>query len=264
MVKKVYLLENGYLYLDKSILLSGRGFGQTIKSPIYSVLLETDQGWVLIDTGLNPLGVEQPEKAWGERAKVVRPLLRPEDDIRSRLGELGLKTQDIKYVINTHLHWDHTGGNRFFPEAPFFVQKAEYRYAFWPDHHLSSSYMTDHFDCGVHYELVEGDYEVIPGVMLFHTPGHTPGHQSVLVTMENGDKMIVAGDAVYTRENLIEMIPPGNCWDPSKAVLSLHKLKTIQTITGACVLPSHDPCFWMEIPNSLDFVALLSEKPNYV
>ena len=58
------------------------------KIPACMALLETGKGWVLIDTGLNPLGVTEPEKAWGERAKVVKPELKPKDDVRFRLEEL--------------------------------------------------------------------------------------------------------------------------------------------------------------------------------
>ena len=249
-VKQAYLLEGGYLYLDKSILLWGRGYGQVEKVPAWMALLETDKGWVLIDTGLNPLGVTEPEKAWGERAKVVRPELRPEDDVRSRLKEMGLTVSDIKYVIQTHLHWDHTGGNRFFKETPFFVQKAEYRFAYWPDQHVQAPYMRDHFDCGVHYELVEGDVEILPGITVLHTPGHTPGHQSVLVKLASGRYLLFTGDASYTLDNITEMLPPGNSWDPLAAVASLRKLKTTQALIGALLLPSHDLKFWAGMPKS--------------
>jgi N-acyl homoserine lactone hydrolase len=249
-IKQVYLLEGGYLYLDRSILLWGRGYGQEQKIPACMALLETDKGWVLIDTGLNPLGVTEPEKAWGERAKVVKPELKPEDDVRFRLKELGLTAGDIRYVIHTHMHWDHTGGNRFFTEAAFLVQKAEYRFAYWPDQHVQASYMRDHFDCGVHYELVEGDTEVLPDITLVHTPGHTPGHQSVLVKVAGGKYLLFAGDAAYTLDNVAEMLPLGNSWDPLAAVSSLRKLKTIQILTGALLLPSHDLKFWAGMPKS--------------
>jgi len=260
-VKQVYLLEGGYLYLDQSILTWGRGYGQEQKIPVYMVLLESDKGWILIDTGLNPQGVLEPEKTWGERAKVVRPELKPQDDVRLRLEKLGLNVNDIKYVIQTHLHWDHTGGNRFLTEATFFVQKAEYRFAYWPDQYVQASYMRDHFHCGVQYETVEGDVEILPGITLLYTPGHTPGHQSVLVKLTNGRYLLFTGDAAYTLDNLKEMLPPGNSWDPLAAVASLQKLKTIQALTGAFLLPSHDLKFWAGVPKSpASLVGWLGEK----
>ncbi|MCR4443393.1 MAG: N-acyl homoserine lactonase family protein [Peptococcaceae bacterium] len=250
MVQKVYFLEGGYLTIDRSILLYGQDFGVVEKSSVYSVLLKMKESWALIDTGLNPLGLTEPEKAWGERAKLIKPVLTADDDIRNRLAVLGLKTDDISYVINTHLHWDHTGGNRFFDKAVFFVQKAEYRYAYQPDKHLQSSYMKDHFDCGVKYELVDGDAEILPGVFLLHTPGHTPGHQSVLIKMASGAHVIIAGDAIYTRDNLEHTIPPGHSWNQEFAIFSIHKIKTLQGVLQAKVMVSHDPGFWGMAPKS--------------
>ncbi|MBC7335667.1 MAG: N-acyl homoserine lactonase family protein, partial [Clostridia bacterium] len=237
-VRRVYLLEGGYLRLNRSIMIAGGDYGRTELGPVYMVLLETSEGWVLIDTGLNPLGVSAPEKAWGPRAKAVPPTLCAEDDVRYRLKQLGLVPEDVHRVIHTHLHWDHTGGNRFFPHATFLVQKAEYRFAFWPDRHFAGPYMRDHFDCGVKYELVEGDVEVMPGLYLLFTPGHTPGHQSVLVTLAGGRRLLFTGDAAYTMENLERTLPPGHLWSPSRGMESLLKLKTVQSLSGALVLPS--------------------------
>lgn len=244
MVKNLWILNNGQLDIEKSILVNGRDCGKIVRVPVYSLLLETEQGFVVIDTGLNTDGIENPGEIWGERARTIPPVLVPEDDIRFRLKEIGVEAKDVRYVINTHLHWDHTGGNRFFEKAVFLVQKAEYRFALWPDHDMRLSYMRNHFDVGVDYQLLEGDHELMPGIRIIMTPGHTPGHQSVFITMAEGRKIIAAGDAVYTWENINEVIPPGNCWNSREAISSLHKIRTIQQLTGAIVLPSHDPNFW--------------------
>ena len=250
MNEKAYFLDAGLLNLDKSIFTSGRGFGVILEATVYMTLLKHGPDWILIDTGLNPVGITDPERAWGPRAKVVRPVLQENNDIRVHLEQLGLSLGDIKYVINTHLHWDHTGGNKFFKQSTFFVQRAEYRYAYWPSRFFQPPYMKDHFDCGVNYELVEGDIELFPGVFLFQTPGHTPGHQSVLVKLASGKHILIAGDAVYTKENLTEIIPPGNCWNQEAAISSINKIKLIQSLTDAVVIPGHDPDLWSEIPKS--------------
>lgn len=244
MVKNLLVINNGQLDIDQSLLVSGKGAGKILRVPVYSVLLETEKGYVLIDTGLNPDGLGDPEKTWGERVKTIPPIMYPEDDIRRGLERINVNTNEVKYVINTHLHWDHTGGNRFFKNAVFFVQKSEYRFAMYPDHHLRLSYMKNHFDVDVNYQLIEGDYELLPGVMIIHTPGHTPGHQSILITLNDSRKFIVGGDAVYTWENFDHVIPPGNCWSSYESILSLHRIITIQRLTGAFLLPSHDSNFW--------------------
>ncbi len=255
LTEKAYVMDAGLLYLDKSIFTSGRGIGTTLAGTVHMTLLKQGPDWILIDTGLNPVGITDPEKAWGPRAKIVKPLVTEKNDIRVHLQQLGLSVNDIKYVINTHLHWDHTGGNKYFKESTFIVQKAEYRFAYYPSKFLQGPYMKDHFDCGVKYELVEGDQEIFPGIFLITSPGHTPGHQSVLVKLASGKHFIIAADAIYMQENLAEVIPPGNCWSQEDAIASINKIKLIQTLTEAAVLPGHDPDLWSEIPWSPLFLS---------
>ena len=255
LTEKVYIMDAGLIYLDKSIFTFGRGFGIIQEATCHMALLKQGDEWILIDTGFNPLGITDPEKAWGPRAKIVKPVVKENNDVRFHLKQLGLSPKDIKCVINTHLHWDHTGGNKYFPDTTFIVQKAEYRFAYYPSSFLSGPYMRDHFDCGVKYELVEGDMEIFPGVFLFQTPGHTPGHQSVLVKLASGKYVMIAADAIYTTENLTDMLPPGNCWDQESAVSSINKIKMIKALTDAVVLPGHEPTLWSEIPKSPSFIA---------
>ena len=240
MVKDLWILKAGKMKLDRSILQMGNGYGITETIPIYATLLKTSDGYILIDTGMNTEGIDNPE-IWGERAKQLIPCLTKYDDIGNRLEEIGIKKSDIKYVINTHMHWDHTGGNRLFPDATFVVQKAEYRFALNPDTTIGKSYMKNHYPPNANYRLIEEDSDLCEGVRLLQTPGHTPGHQSVLITLENGKRAIIAGDAVYTWNNIEKLIPPGNLYNYDMAMLSLNKLRTIQEITGAAIIPSHDP-----------------------
>jgi N-acyl homoserine lactone hydrolase len=241
MVKDLWILKAGNMNLDRSVLQLGTGYGITDTIAIYATLLETTEGYILIDTGMNTDGIDRPDEVWGERAKQLIPCITKEDDVANRLHEIGIKENDIKYVINTHLHWDHTGGNRHFPDAVFVVQKAEYRFAFNPDTAIGKSYMQNHYSRDAKYQLIEGDFDLCGGVRLLQTPGHTPGHQSVLITFENGKKAVIAGDAVYTWDNIDRLIPPGNLYSYELAMLSLNKLKTIRETTGAAVIPSHDP-----------------------
>lgn len=241
MVEKIWLIPTGGLYLDRSILLVGKGFGIKQEVPVFAVLAKTENEYILIDTGLNPNGLVDPEETWGERAKELLPILTEEDNIVRRLNELDVNVSDISYVVNTHMHWDHTGGNQFFDDATFVVQKAEYRFAMYPDTYLSGSYMSNHYNNNAKYHLIEGDYTLCEGVDLLFTPGHTSGHQSVLLTMKNGRRVIIPGDAVYTKENIELMRPSGNNWSINTAALSLNKLVTLSRLIGAEVIPSHDP-----------------------
>lgn len=239
-VEKVFILPGGFLDVDHSIFVSAVDMGRMIKAPVYSILLLTSEGPILIDTGLNPDGVKEPEKAWGARAKLIPPQVTAADDVRKRLGEVGLKVTDIKMLIMTHLHWDHTGCLRFFRHCPIVVQREEHRFAFNPDPYLASPYMANHLDAGLDYQFVDGDCEVAPGVSLIKTPGHTPGHQSVVVRTDSGQSHVFTGDAAPLMENLRNKIPLSNTYSAKQCVDSLHRLEHLALVLGAKVHPSHD------------------------
>ncbi len=247
MIEEVVFLKCGTVVGTQAVLFMGGDPNKKIPTPIFSVFVRSSAGNVLIDTGLNPDGVKEPEKAWGPRAKLLPPILKEEDDIRNRLKEMGVETQDIDIVINTHLHWDHTGGNRFFSTAQFFVQKSEYRFALYPDTPLAASYMANHFDFPLRYNLVEGDREITPGIHVITSPGHTPGHQSVLIYLHETRPFIISGDAVYTMENVEKNIAPGNQWSLSAAMDSMAKLKNIRDRERGQLVPGHEPDLWSAV-----------------
>jgi glyoxylase-like metal-dependent hydrolase (beta-lactamase superfamily II) len=145
---------------------------------------------ILCDTGY---GTKLPEK---QRANIK--MQRPRGSIVDALGRLGLRPDDIHLVINTHLHGDHCGGNTYydadgspqptFPNARHVVQQREYDDAIHPNERTRATYLLDNYvplyERG-QLELVVGDTEFAAGVRGVVTPGHTPGHMSVLV--ESGD-----------------------------------------------------------------------------
>lgn len=137
-------------------------------------VIEHPQGRVLVDTGLID-STPALDQAWSPRF---------DPDAIPR---------DVVCVINTHLHFDHCGGNRLFTRTPIYVQRLErkaaraegYTIAAWVD-----------FEGATYVEL-EGEQEPLPGIRVVPTPGHTPGHQSVLVETDDG-LVIVAGDVAHT------------------------------------------------------------------
>jgi N-acyl homoserine lactone hydrolase len=239
-VKEFCILPGGYLHIDRSVLLTAVGMGQVILAPVFSVLLMHDEGPILVDVGLNPDGLSNPEGAWGPRAKLIRPEMTEADDIRNRLKEVGFSVSDIRMVIVTHLHWDHTGGLRFFSHCPIVVQRAEHRFAFCPDPFVSTPYMRNHFDFPLNYQLVEGDQVLKPGISVIKTSGHTPGHQSVLVKLRSGAYYIFPGDAIPLQDNLALKVPSSNTWNAQAAMDSIYRLEHMSHLLGAEIIPSHD------------------------
>src|SRR6266566_4012456 len=148
--------------------------------PVHGFVVTHPGGAVLVDTG-----VGGPERLLTDWRVVNRTAA-------EALGDHDLVPGDIAFVVNTHLHFDHCGQNAVFRHAPFYVQRSELERA-----RQESRWLTDWFDfAGARFELMDGDAEVLPGVRVLATPGHTVGHQSVAVDGD-GEEVLI-GDAAYT------------------------------------------------------------------
>jgi N-acyl homoserine lactone hydrolase len=139
-------------------------------------LIRHPGGLLLFDTGI---GEGAPE--FDRHYRVVR---RP---LRDGLAALGAELDDVRLVVNCHLHADHCGGNPALAGRPVFVQRAELEAARGPAYTIPS--LVDF--PGVVYELLDGEAEVLPGVRVVPTPGHTDGHQSLLVDCAEGPVVLL-------------------------------------------------------------------------
>jgi len=145
--------------------------------PGYLHVIEHSDGRILVDTGMIDSTPELDEE-W-------RPTIYPE-----RIPH------DVTLVVNTHLHFDHCGGNRLFAGLPIYVQRIEREAAREPGYTIPEWVEFE----GARYVELDGEAEIAPGVRVLPTPGHTPGHQSVLVETEDG-LVVVAGDVAYRWED---------------------------------------------------------------
>jgi N-acyl homoserine lactone hydrolase len=178
--------------------------------PVHGFVVMHPKGCVLVDTGVG--GPEQLLADW----RVVNR------SVADALAEHDLAPGDVRLVLNTHLHFDHCGQNSVFRHAPFYLQRAELDRA-----RREARQLTDWFDfAGARFELLDGDAEVLPGVRVVATPGHTVGHQSVVVAGD-GEELLI-GDAAYTpsvyRHPESEELPPGQASDRAAWSASLHRL----------------------------------------
>jgi N-acyl homoserine lactone hydrolase len=169
--------------------------------PVHGFVVTYPGGAVLVDTG-----VGGPQR-WLNDWRVVNR------SVADALDELGLTPGDIGLVINTHLHFDHCGQNAVFKHAAFYVQRAELDRA-----RRESPQLSDWFDfMNARFELLDGDAEILPGMSVIATPGHTVGHQSVLVRSADGVSDVLIGDAAYTprqyRDPDSDELPDGQASD---------------------------------------------------
>jgi N-acyl homoserine lactone hydrolase len=238
-VKALYALQNGFIGFERSGLFYGDRAPDRIQIPITCYLIRAADTTILFDTGLSPRAVPG----------LVRtdPLARfgDEDLLVHRLDALGLEPSDVDMVVLSHLHFDHAGGAALFPSSQLVVQQDEYSYAYYPATFFASFYYRKNFELpGYRWRLLDGDAELAPGVTALRSDGHTPGHQSLLVELPESRPVILAGDCCYWQRSIDEEVPPGVVWDPTRAMHSIKRLKTIARLTGGRIFPSHDPSFW--------------------
>jgi N-acyl homoserine lactone hydrolase len=152
--------------------------------PVLAFAIRHSEGLVLVDTGI------------GEGNEWIQENYRPRGrNVRDALTAAKLDPDSVRAIVNTHLHFDHCGQNRAFPGVPMHVQQAELDLALREGHTIVE--WVDFPDA--RYEPVEGDGEIIEGVSVLATPGHTPGHQSVAVRTGDGLVLIVGQAAQDAR-----------------------------------------------------------------
>jgi len=246
-VQALYALQNGFMGFERSGLFYGELSGERAQIPITCYLIRTADATILFDTGLSPRAIPG----------LVRtdPLARfsDEDLLVHRLDSLGLEPGSVDLVVLSHLHYDHAGGAALFPHSELIVQQDEYSYAHYPASFCASFYYRKNFELpGYRWRLLDGDAEITPGVTALRSDGHTPGHQSLLVELPRTGPVILAGDCCYWQDSIDHERPPGVVWDPTRAMHSIKRLKTIARLTGGRIFPSHDPAFWATVVKSPD------------
>lgn len=220
--------------------------------PINCALIEhPEEGLILVDTGINLRTLEPnwfpPYMRLLQRAAPFQ--FTPEQEIGNLLRSNGLDPADVRKVIFTHLHQDHDGGIHCFPNAEFFVSRAEWQSAsglggrmggyfnhLWPDWFQPT--LVD-FEDGT-YRTFAGSHHLVDGIALVPTPGHTAGHLSVIV--EQSDHVdFIAGDTSYTEALMLEGVVDGVAYDEAMHHQTLENIQRMAADVPTVYLPCHDP-----------------------
>ena len=255
---KVYLLDGGSLVIDGYHAFWNRGPGGEFRFPTYSVLVDHPDGRYIFDTGYD----------YDHVMKVLpfeKPLQTEEQTIPGQLALLGLKPEDINYVVNSHYHFDHCGGNKHLTTACTVCHAAELEACGCPQPFEMLGYSDLSFSSDVAakraeaagnggdveldiftptFETVTGDQEIAKGIWLFETPGHTAGHYSMMVELAGRRPMLFTADACYSQKSMEMMCIASFHLDPVASVQSLHRLKELAEKHDAELFYSHDPESW--------------------
>lgn len=214
--------------------------------PIPSFLIEHPKGTALFDTGMHPQLRSDPVPRIGEAMVKLFGLdhFGAGDDIRSKLQSVDRDPGRIDFIIASHFHFDHVGGNELVPNATVIVQKREWQAANDPELGPKLGFNRLDFDHGHKVLQVDGEHDVFGdgSVVCIPTWGHTPGHQSLRVRTEKGE-IVLTGDACYFCRTLQERRLPARVFDREQMLASLDRLEALQK-GGAKLIFGHDPEFW--------------------
>ncbi len=196
------------------------------------LIKHSSKGWFLWDTGIADAVAAMPNGLVPADPKAVT--WRRPKTLAAQLEQLGLKPDDVKAMAVSHTHPDHTGNVELFPQAMLYVQRAEYD---WPGANNEPRFKPSH-----PVELLAGDKDVFGdgSLTILSTPGHTPGHQSLLVKLPKTGAVVLSGDAVHFRDNWDNRRVPSMNANKDQSAASMQKIADTLTKEKAQLWINHD------------------------
>ena len=259
---RLCLLDGGTLALEGYKLFWGRGTPELIRFACYSVLIDHKDGLFLFDSCYDGEFMDK----WTQQDN---PVHTPEQTMPAQFAKLGIGLSEVSRIFNSHLHIDHVGGHKHFPDVTITVHEKEYKAAKDPMPFEYQSYSDLCFDPELHrlnfegardilhragtdetkpasprspkYDLIRKDSRVADGIWLYETPGHSAGHMSLVVEGLDRPPMMFPADACHLPRHLEEMIVPGFHVDPVAAYRSIERVKAIAAKHGAEIFFGHPP-----------------------
>ncbi|MGL5810212.1 MAG: N-acyl homoserine lactonase family protein [Nocardioides sp.] len=249
MAHRIVLLTLGWEELPKSVSVYGAPADQVLREPIPGVLVESDEGWVLLDTGYNAALIrdEALRRRFFPRLEFLPILPGAGEPLDEALAVVGIGVEDIRCVAVSHLHYDHAGGIKHFAgRVPIHAQRRDLEYGLSPAGEAEGMFRIDFDDPGIDWRLADGDVDIAPGVRAIATPGHTPGHQSFVVDLDDGSGFVFAFDAADLTENIDQELPIGSFVGVTaeETLEPIRRLKELARTKGYRLIPGHDPVAW--------------------
>jgi len=251
---KLYAFSSGALTIGKGALVNFSAMDPPIQIPVGFYVIKHPKGNVIFDTGNNDKIITDPSY-WGAYFNNLKPVNTPDVAIDTQLQKIGLKPDDITYVVVSHLHLDHGGNVGKFPKSTLVVQKSEIRNAFWPEPGTGGPYMigdvmplraaNNDYANAVKMIQLEGDLDLFgDGTMVVKRwVAHTPGSQMMTVRLKNTGPIILTGDNVYFRENVEKSTPPNIvlAYSPAGFYSAFEWIRMMMATEKANFFTAHDP-----------------------
>ena len=228
-VDRLYVMDCGHsAATDQSRWSPGVNVGKPIELSDNCYLIRHGAQWLLWDTGYPDAVAEKPTTT------PVGTATR-EKTLAAQLAEIGVKPSDIRFITVSHTHGDHVGNVDMFPESTLLIQKAEVDWAFAPDKRPP-------FKAERPMRTLDGDLDVFGdgSVTILATPGHTPGHQSLLVQLPKTGWVILSGDLAHFKDNWDNRRVPSMNTSAEQTQASLKRVADLLAAKNAQLWINHD------------------------
>ncbi|ALS78003.1 AhlS family quorum-quenching N-acyl homoserine lactonase [Planococcus kocurii] len=257
---KLYVMDNGTLSMDKNFLISMHNPAslenpnppsEMATFPVYTVLIDHPEGKILFDTACNPNSMGA-EGRWGKVTQSLFPIDMPEECyLHNRLDELGVRPEDIKYVVASHLHLDHAGCLELFTNATIIVHEDELNGALqtYARNTKEGAYIWGDIDAWIKSNLqwktvkrTEDGLQLAEGIKLLNFgSGHAWGMLGLQIQLPETGGIILASDAIYTAESFGPPVkPPGILYDSVGYTSAVEKIRRLSQETNSDVWFGHD------------------------
>ncbi len=242
---KLYRLDCGRsLANDESVWTPGTNVGHDIEFSSTCWLIKHRREWLLWDTGVPQTALNDPQ-GWSTLPKLI--VYHLDRSLTDQLADIGLRSGDIGRVAISHTHGDHIGNVWLFPNATIMMQRAEY---IWihssngPNDNVNQLMALARKLLGTpkHLQLIDGDCDVFGdgSVTLVSTPGHTPGHQSLLVHLKKSGFIMLSGDVAHSKNNFEKDMVPSLNTNKAESIASMEKVRKLLAKYKAQLFINHD------------------------
>jgi N-acyl homoserine lactone hydrolase len=243
--EKLYRLDCGHsLANDESVWTPGENVGRNIEFSSTCWLIKHGSEWLLWDTGVPEATLNDP-RGWSTLPKLI--VYHLDRSLTDQLAEIGLKPGDIGRVATSHTHGDHIGNVALFPNSTIVMQRAEYSWIHspnGPNDNVNQLMALARKLLGTpkNLQLVDGDTDLFGdgSVTLVSTPGHTPGHESLLVHLKNSGFIMLSGDVVHLEGNFEKSIVPSLNTNKAESIVSMEKVRQLIAAYKATLFINHD------------------------
>jgi glyoxylase-like metal-dependent hydrolase (beta-lactamase superfamily II) len=238
-------------WLEASLGLFVAGEQGRIRVPVPSFLIRHPRGAVVFDTGLHLETQHDPEARVGAIARVFQISFTPGQELAAQLARLDVDPGQVRWLVSSHLHFDHVGGNAQLPGACWLLQRREWEAAGDADWRARNFVDPRDYDLGHDRLLADGEHDLFGDGSLVCLPtfGHTPGHQSLRVRgalRPDGTpvgEIVLTADACYLRRTLADGVLPPSVHDADAMRASLARLRALRE-GGARLVFGHEPDGW--------------------